>query len=292
MGTLYDQTPRESHHVTKEDLDSYLTQVVNIAKKHKISVADVVAAAHVLELERANKLQVRNGDTFDEQMAGLGKELKQLSELQASKGERNQMSFKDLERDMVKVVLKDGTVYTDVRASVQLEKIFTQRVDIPLTEGSFFVRTLPNGIEETYEVLNTGYSAGMSGRATGIPAMFQARVRKITEIPRVVQQSHTYNLHGANSRVNISSEDNSLNISIENPGKLLDDLKELVLKEVKDATKLEEIQASIEEMRNAKNQTTFSKAYGKFLASAADHIGVFQPLVTGLMILLQNLPPS
>jgi hypothetical protein len=194
--------------------------------------------------------------------------------------------MKDLMRDKVKVVLKDGTFYENVPASVQTGKIFTERVEIPLSEGDFFVRVLPNGVEENFEVLNTGYHAGLGG----IPAMFQAQVRKVTEIPRINQQSNTYNLHGANTRVNINSEDNSLNIVVDNSKKLFDDLKELILKEVKDTAKLQEIQLIIEEMRLAKNKTSFSKAYGNFMSSASDHIGVLQGLMPGLVLLLQNLP--
>lgn len=45
---------------------------VEMSKKHKVTVTDVIAAANVLELRRKNDLDVDNGNIFDEQMAGIG----------------------------------------------------------------------------------------------------------------------------------------------------------------------------------------------------------------------------
>lgn len=51
---------------------------VQISKKHKVTVTDVIAAANVLEFRRKNDLAVDNGNIFDEQMAGLGQILKDI----------------------------------------------------------------------------------------------------------------------------------------------------------------------------------------------------------------------
>ncbi|MGC4241138.1 MAG: hypothetical protein QM686_02760 [Herbaspirillum sp.] len=72
MGTLYDQLPRDYKTVDLGQIDDFLADAVKLASNHGISVADVIAAKHVLELERANGLRVANGDAFDEQIAGIG----------------------------------------------------------------------------------------------------------------------------------------------------------------------------------------------------------------------------
>ena len=80
MGTLYSQQPRKWHEVTGGQLDTFLLCATELAKKHKVAVADVVASARVLELRRANDLYVGNGDVFDEQLAGIGQELQRIAE--------------------------------------------------------------------------------------------------------------------------------------------------------------------------------------------------------------------
>jgi len=79
MGTLYSQAERESYRVSDNDLDSFVGAAVKLARKHGVSVTDVIAAARVLEVERSNNLYVANGDAFDEQIAGIGEELQKIS---------------------------------------------------------------------------------------------------------------------------------------------------------------------------------------------------------------------
>ena len=75
MGTLFDQQNRNHR---KPDLDGFLRSVSELATQHKISIAEIIAASHVLELRRRNELYVDNGDAFDEQISGIGELLKQL----------------------------------------------------------------------------------------------------------------------------------------------------------------------------------------------------------------------
>ncbi len=79
MGTLYSQTPRNYRDVEIADLDEFLSAALEISKKHKIPVADVIAASRVLQLKRTNDLYVANGDAFDEQIAGIGELLEKVT---------------------------------------------------------------------------------------------------------------------------------------------------------------------------------------------------------------------
>ena len=78
MGTLFSQKERNYCTVEDSHLDAFIAVIVKLSKKHGISVAEVIAAKEVLESERKNDLYVRNGDAFDEQMAGFGELLQQL----------------------------------------------------------------------------------------------------------------------------------------------------------------------------------------------------------------------
>lgn len=79
MGTLHTQPPRNYQHVCIEDVGGFLNEVSGLVKKHKVSMADVIEAHKVLELKRRNDLYVANGDIYDEQMAGIGKEIQQVA---------------------------------------------------------------------------------------------------------------------------------------------------------------------------------------------------------------------
>ena len=72
MGTLFDQDPRDYRRIDTDYIDSFLGMAVEMSKKHKVTVTDVIAAANVLEVRRKNDLAVDNGNIFDEQMAGIG----------------------------------------------------------------------------------------------------------------------------------------------------------------------------------------------------------------------------
>ena len=78
MGTLFDQDERDYRRINKGDIEAFLLDSLELAKKHKVSITDVIKAANVLQLERRNDLFVSNGDIFDEQMAGVGELLKEL----------------------------------------------------------------------------------------------------------------------------------------------------------------------------------------------------------------------
>lgn len=92
MGTLFNQKERDHENITEEGLSSFLGVAARLAEKHKVSVSDVIAAKHALELERQNKLSVRSGDTLDEQLAGFGELLRDLLDVANGIIERKDVS--------------------------------------------------------------------------------------------------------------------------------------------------------------------------------------------------------
>lgn len=73
MGTLFNQRERDSYTVSEEDIDDFLHGIREMAKDHDMQVNQVIEACKVLEMKRRNNLYHWDRDTFDEQMAGLGK---------------------------------------------------------------------------------------------------------------------------------------------------------------------------------------------------------------------------
>lgn len=81
MGTLFDQVPRrEKDAVVAEDKVSYLLEMaVELSEKFDVTVSDVIAAYSALQGARYTDFCVNNGDTHDEQMAGIGMILQDIS---------------------------------------------------------------------------------------------------------------------------------------------------------------------------------------------------------------------
>jgi hypothetical protein len=121
-------------------------------------------------------------------------------------------------KDKISVFKNNGEVFDDIQASVQTKKIFIQRSDILIETGDLIQRLMSNGATQTYEVIDPGFHEGLAG----IPAGYQI-VHKNLGLPEAEKaiQSITYNLSGANSRVNNDSVDNSTNI-VNNNNELLE----------------------------------------------------------------------
>lgn len=124
------------------------------------------------------------------------------------------MPFDKLMTDTVKVLKQDGEIISDIKSSVQKDKIFIQRSDILIETGDLIQRSMSNGAEETYKVRDPGYHE----KFHGIPAGYQMDVIKLglPEAKAAVQHI-TYNISGTNNRINQHSTDNSVNIVTSSP---------------------------------------------------------------------------
>lgn len=79
MGTLFSQPERDPRYVGIQEIDDFLADAAELAAKHRIGIADVIAAKHALELQRQNTLAVKGGDALDEQLAGFGELVRELT---------------------------------------------------------------------------------------------------------------------------------------------------------------------------------------------------------------------
>lgn len=119
------------------------------------------------------------------------------------------MSLSSLLKDTVSLLKKNGERIDGIKASVQSQKIYINQSDILIETGDLIQRRMSNGGEETYEVIDPGFHE----RHGQIPAGYQMTHKKLG-LPEAVKavQNITYNISGANSRVNNQSTDNSQNI--------------------------------------------------------------------------------
>jgi len=117
----------------------------------------------------------------------------------------------DMLEDRVALIKTDGTVTREeIPSLVMRGKIQIHDFTLPIEVGDHLLRKLPNGLVEDYivedPVLNSGlgvkYFTVHVSRSKSEPAPRQATIQKITN-----------HFHGANSRSNMNTTDNSTNIS-------------------------------------------------------------------------------
>lgn len=118
------------------------------------------------------------------------------------------MVFAGLLKDTVSVLKQNGERYDGVQANVQGGGIYIMRSDILIEPMDIVQRNMSNGGVETFEVIDPCFYEAH----TGIPAHYQMKVKKLG-VPEAQKQiqSITYNLSGANARINQNSVDQSIN---------------------------------------------------------------------------------
>ena len=124
------------------------------------------------------------------------------------------MPFNNLMTDTIEVLKQNGDVISDIKSSVQKDKIFIQRSDILIEIGDLIQRSMTNGAKETYKVIDPCFHE----KFHSIPAGYQIDVIKLG-LPeaKAAVQHNTFNISGVNNRFNQNSTDNSVNIVNSNP---------------------------------------------------------------------------
>ena len=82
--------------------------------------------------------------------------------------------FSDRLNDRVALAKKNGERHEDIPALVDSNIFFIVDVTLPIEEGDRFDRRLPNGLVESYVVLDPGFKMG----AGGIPSHYQTQVQR------------------------------------------------------------------------------------------------------------------
>ena len=118
------------------------------------------------------------------------------------------MSFASMMTDKVDLLKQDGTRVSELKASVQKNKVFMFDSTVLIEPGDLLIRKASNGAEDTYEVIDPVFHEQFGG----IPANYQIDVRKLG-VPEAKHQVHSivYNVSGAGARVNHQSVDHSVN---------------------------------------------------------------------------------
>jgi hypothetical protein len=195
------------------------------------------------------------------------------------------MSLPGLMNDTVALLKKDGTKVTDLKASVQRNKICISAGKLLIEPEDLIQRTMSNGGEETYRVIDPGFYEAFHG----IPANYQMVVQKLG-IPEARQavQSITYNITGNNARVNQNSVDNSTNVVqidsavLQNLEALRAEIARLQISEAERTAAVEVIDTVEEQFKSGQPKKSVVSA----LLSALPHVANVSSIVSCIVSLL------
>lgn len=192
------------------------------------------------------------------------------------------MSFSSMCNDMVTLVKKDGSVYDKIKASVQSNKIYIFDEKLPIEEQDIIYRSLPSGLVEKYEVIDRGFFSAIGG----IQSHYQTKVRKEGSIKNEQYQQITniYNLNGLQSKVNINSTDNSVNLLQQNK-ELFDDIL-MALENISDTKVKDEAINIVNEMKGNIGKPTFKEKYQSFISTLSNYITIIAPFIPALTTFL------
>lgn len=176
--------------------------------------------------------------------------------------------------EKVKLIKKDGSIFENIEALVQTGKIFIEDTSVSIEEEDIIERTLPNGTNERFVVLDRGFYKGMHG----IPDNYQIKVEKESKYKSTINSDlgQTYNINNQSGKINIHSVDQSFNYTLTaNDEQLFKTLKDLA-RSVDIDGQLEEL---VQELRDNVGNKTYAEKYNKFIQSAANHMTIFAPFI-------------
>jgi hypothetical protein len=189
--------------------------------------------------------------------------------------------FNSFPKSKFEIIGPDGIVRTTVEAIDGGDgTIVVPDALVIIQPGDEMRRALPNGTDETFDVLDPQFHENFHG----IPAHFQVKVRKKGTFPHHTGGHLNITVSGPNARLNVGSTDNSTNI-VGNTT-VFGDLANAIANGVTDTAAREELLAAINAMQQAHGSGGFVGAYQKFMSLAADHMGVIGPFLPALAGLL------
>ncbi len=188
--------------------------------------------------------------------------------------------------DTISIVKPDGRRFDKIKSAVTRNVVHFDDVSVPLEEGDFIERVLPNGMKEVYEVVDRGYYSG----GGGIPDHYQARVQKTTTPPSRYQQAITHiNISGTNARLNLGSTDNSTNVVRTGETEaVFSQLTSIIQTQIASADERAALLAQAEQMQKTAGAAGYTRAYQDFIQLAANVITIFAPLLPALTSLLPS----
>ena len=186
-------------------------------------------------------------------------------------------------KDTLTLLKSNGFRQDSIVAAVHPTVILISDGSLPIEDGDTLQRFLPSGVVENFIVTDPGYrDSDHLGKHFQVKYMRETEYRR--QNPPLQSVSNSYSLSGPNSRVNISSTDNSVNIVRSSSETVFAELKSALLK-VADMTEREQLLVAVDEMDEAHRiggESEKRQRYERFLELAGKHMPFISPLIAPL----------
>jgi hypothetical protein len=180
--------------------------------------------------------------------------------------------------DEIDIVAPDGTVRCRVLGYYGGSQFVIDDMKVDVRPGDEIRRMLPNGNEEAFTVLDPKFFKGHFG------PHYQVKVDRSGIFSRYTGGNYNVHVSGSNSRVNISSSDQSTNTVVN--GNLFNDLRKALRDGIEDENEREKLTKLVSQVEAARNQRSFVASYQALIASAANHMTIITPFLPALAEIL------
>lgn len=142
-----------------------------------------------------------------------------------------------------------------------------------------------NSVPEDYKLFSAEEKMFWDHQIKFVVSSYKAHLQTTMSTKPEQPVNITYNVTGTNSRVNINSSDSSTNTVTSETVNIFTQLRD-ALNQIGDEEQRETISTKIDAMESSHGTSGFLSDYQGFMASAANHMTVFAPLLPSLAQLL------
>lgn len=184
--------------------------------------------------------------------------------------------FSDFPSSDFEIVAPGGAVRSRGNGIFTAKQVTVFDATIQVLPGDEIRRSLPNGMEETFEVVDPKFT----GDFHGIPAHFQIDVRRKGAFTPGEGGNYSIHVSGPNARVNLHSVDHSSNVAVQ--GDFYGDLATAIQHGVQNEDERLALIQAVASMKVEHGKPNFREKYREFMGLAADHLGVILPFLPTL----------
>lgn len=189
----------------------------------------------------------------------------------------------NFDKDEITLIKQNGQMIENIRALVQSKVIFINDATIPIEEGDIISRDLPNGLNEKYKVLDRGFHHAFGP----LRDHYQVKVQKESSLQKAQNIPVVYNLHGSNPRVNINSQDSSINITQITNENGFEQLKKAIEENITEQIIRDLYLKNLQDLKDSVGSNSFLEKYQRFISTTANHISIIAPFIPFLTQLIK-----
>ena len=195
------------------------------------------------------------------------------------------MNFDKLLNDSVFVINHEGQRNGPYKTTISKGKatVFDKTIDVE--EGFKLIRSLPNGKEESYTILESNYSPGLGS----IPPHYSLILRKDSSLLQKERSVNPTNISISNvsGKVNINSVDSSINETTINIGTTFNQIRDTINAADIDTPEKESLIEKLADLETSINTSGYATKYKEFIQLAANHMTIIAPFIPALTNLLK-----